>query len=308
MVQDEKTHTPTLRQQGLDALRIQAEIETADRSTTKRPTWAPAIVLDGELLKLCRELEFLKPDDKPVARLWAVFADPKREGAAVRTTFSRHVLPGVRCRGFEMRAGTKHNGHRMTNALMSALGSWNVGHLYWRRSNIDRLHRRVRHYESRIEGIHQILAKPPWVGQDLAHCIERLHKDEADAVVGLEKLRQDIFKAETRHKALTRMTELATLRLVQFTGDPQVERTRGSQLTGSCCICGKTLTDKISLERGIGPECIQNLRTFDCTDLVRLKEAMVAAHPDKGGRHEAFIEAYDRYVEAKSLAERRLTY
>src|SRR6476646_7758203 len=61
--------------QGLDALRIQAEIETADRAQNKRPTWAPAVVLDGELLELCYELEYLAPDDKPVARLWATFAD-----------------------------------------------------------------------------------------------------------------------------------------------------------------------------------------------------------------------------------------
>ena len=53
--------------QHLDALRIQAEIETADRAVTKRPTWAPAVVLDGELLTLCRELEYLEPSDKPVA-------------------------------------------------------------------------------------------------------------------------------------------------------------------------------------------------------------------------------------------------
>jgi hypothetical protein len=43
--------------QNFDALRIQAEIETADRSPNKRPTQAPAVVLDGELLEVCRELE-----------------------------------------------------------------------------------------------------------------------------------------------------------------------------------------------------------------------------------------------------------
>ena len=64
--------------QGLDAIRFQAELETADRSQTKRPTWAPAVVLNGELLELCREVEHLSCDDKPVARLWAVFADPRR--------------------------------------------------------------------------------------------------------------------------------------------------------------------------------------------------------------------------------------
>jgi hypothetical protein len=62
-------------------------------------------VLDGELLELCRELEYLRPNDKPVARLWAVFADPRRKGAVIRSTYSQHVLPGIRCRGFELRAG-----------------------------------------------------------------------------------------------------------------------------------------------------------------------------------------------------------
>jgi hypothetical protein len=64
----------------------------------------------------------------------------------------------------------------------------------------------------------------------------------------------------------------------------------------------------LSLDRGIGPECIKYLRTFDLADLVRLKNEMVAAHPDKGGRHEAFLEAYARYAEAKTAAERSLTY
>src|SRR5262245_50110724 len=110
--------------QGLDALRIQAEIETADRAQTKRPTWAPAVVLEGELLALCRELEYLGHDHKPVARLWAVFADPKRKGTVIRSTYSQHALPGIRCRGFEMRAGTQHSGDRMTNALMDTGGAW----------------------------------------------------------------------------------------------------------------------------------------------------------------------------------------
>jgi hypothetical protein len=35
---------------------------------------------------------------------------------------------------------------------------------------------------------------------------------------------------------------------------------------------------------------------------------MVAAHPDKGGRHEVFLEAYARYSAAKAAAEASLTY
>jgi hypothetical protein len=123
---------------GLDALRIRAEIETADRSQTKRPTWAPAVVLDGELLDLCRELEYLAPDDKPLARLWATFADPKRKGTVVRATFSKHALPGIRCRGFEMRLGVKHNGERLSSAFMDAQGGWRVGSISWAHENINK--------------------------------------------------------------------------------------------------------------------------------------------------------------------------
>jgi hypothetical protein len=36
----------------------------------------------GRVLQVgyCRELELLKPDDKPLVRLWAQFADPKQRG------------------------------------------------------------------------------------------------------------------------------------------------------------------------------------------------------------------------------------
>jgi hypothetical protein len=112
-----------------------------------------------------------------------------------------------------------------------------------------------------------------------------MREHEAKNVDLLEKLQLNIAKEEAnadwRHKALTRMTALATERLLAFVGDAQGERQRGAMVTGACYICGKTLTDKISLEEGIGPECIQHLRTFDLTDLVRPKNEMVAAHPDK---------------------------
>jgi hypothetical protein len=343
--------------QALDALRIQAEIETANRAQTKRPTWAPAVVLDGELLELCRELEYLGPNDKPVARLWAVFADPRRKGAVIRSTYSQHVLPGIRCRGFELRAGIHHDGDRMTNALMDVAGAWSVGHLSWGHSKIDRMHRWASIYGRQIQEARRALqprAVPhprvpeesyKWAiergetekevqrllelaqkynAEDLAHWekreqekqdpvfIERMREWEAKTAGLLEKLQKDIAKEEAnpdwRYKALSRMTELSTQRLLAFVGDAQGERQRGARVTGACYICGKTLTDKLSLERGIGPECIQHLRTFDLTDLVRLKNEMVAAHPDKGGRHEASLAAYARYAEAKSAAERSLTY
>jgi hypothetical protein len=146
---------------GLDALRIRAEIETADRSQNKRTTWAPAVVLEGELLALCHELEYLAPGEKPVARLWAIFADPKRKGAAIRTTFSKHPLLGISCRGFELRAGTAHDGNRMANALMDSDGTWSVSTINWRHSSIRKMRYWVSEYESRCGSYQRALEPAP---------------------------------------------------------------------------------------------------------------------------------------------------
>jgi hypothetical protein len=35
---------------------------------------------------------------------------------------------------------------------------------------------------------------------------------------------------------------------------------------------------------------------------------MVAAHTDKGGEHEAFLQAYAKYAAAKEAAEHSVTY
>jgi hypothetical protein len=43
--------------------------------------------------------------------------------------------------------------------------------------------------------------------------------------------------------------------------------------------------------------------TERAVSLRHLKQAMVAAHPDKGGTSEAFIEARKRYVDAKQMRE-----
>jgi len=344
--------------QSLDELRIRAEIETANKATTKRPTWAPSVILDGELLELCRAVEFLAPDDKPVARLWAEFADPKRRGTMIRTTFSQHPLDGVRCRGFEMRAGESHSGGRMTNATMDSDGGWAIGHLSWPHDSIrnmrnweiscrNRINESRRMLEPRrgpkMETAEEIELRlrrygkwtPEVITRDVEWClslqarsleewkereakkqepafIEQMKAREQAAQIALDKVQQQIAKQEAtpdwRYKALTRMTELATQRLLQFIGDPEAERRRGAMVTGTCFCCGKALTDRISVERGIGPECVQHLRVFDLTDLVKLKDEMVAAHPDKGGTHDAFLAAYAKYAAAKEAAEQSLAY
>ena len=90
--------------------------------------------------------------------------------------------------------------------------------------------------------------------------IESMRERQAEIAARLEKLQRELAKEEAipdwRYKALTRITQLATQRLLVFVGDAQAERQHGAAVTGACYCCGKTLTDKLSLERGIGPECI----------------------------------------------------
>jgi hypothetical protein len=84
------------------AERIVEERHDPDKPMNRRPSWAPALALDGELLDVLIRLERLKPTDKPVARLWATFQDPKRFGAKLRDEYSKNLLHGIVCRGFEL--------------------------------------------------------------------------------------------------------------------------------------------------------------------------------------------------------------
>lgn len=43
--------------------------------------------------------------------------------------------------------------------------------------------------------------------------------------------------------------------LLAIAADPKAAGVRFGQLIEKCCRCGRTLTDKVSRERGIGPEC-----------------------------------------------------
>lgn len=50
--------------------------------------------------------------------------------------------------------------------------------------------------------------------------------------------------------------------LDSFVNDPTGYIKKVGLETGYCSICGRRLTDRISLERGIGPECIKHLKKF----------------------------------------------
>jgi hypothetical protein len=166
------------------------------------------------------------------------------------------------------RAGTQHDGGRMTQVLMKADGTWSIGNIRWGHSDIGQMRKWIRRYEDSIAGIHRQLqpSLPPhhegepekiyrytidgggsveeaqrrmeWSRE---YCAKQLARWEERGL--LEKLQQDIAKEEAnadwRYNALTRMTELATQRLLVFAGDAQGERQRGAMVTGACYICGR---------------------------------------------------------------------
>jgi hypothetical protein len=86
--------------------RVEADVARGFKHE-RRPTWAPPLLLDGELLELCLALGYLTSDDKPIARLWATFADPKQVGSYFREHVSKHALSGITCRGFQLFAGAE---------------------------------------------------------------------------------------------------------------------------------------------------------------------------------------------------------
>ena len=94
-----------------------------------RPSWAPPLIIEGELLDACIGLRLLKPDDKPIARLWATFADPKKTGQALREQRSDHTLAGVQCRGFQLHAGGERGATSdiLFEAQRTENGSWSFG-------------------------------------------------------------------------------------------------------------------------------------------------------------------------------------
>jgi len=80
----------------LDDLRAKSEAMVASDDLSRRPTWAPRLLLNEELLELLYDLEWIGGDEKAVIRLWARFTDPRRGE--------------VCCQGFELRAGPEHSG------------------------------------------------------------------------------------------------------------------------------------------------------------------------------------------------------
>jgi hypothetical protein len=58
-----------------------------------------------------------------------------------------------------------------------------------------------------------------------------------------------------RYPLAVRVVELAAARVADFAGHADEQMRIGGVLTGTCACCGRMLTDPVSVERGIGPEC-----------------------------------------------------
>jgi hypothetical protein len=76
---------------------------------------------------------------------------------------------------------------------------------------------------------------------------------------------EDVVRAQRHHerqRLRNRAYELAAARVLDFVGAPGAQMAAAARLWGHCFNCGKELTDPISLERGIGPDCLVHKVTY----------------------------------------------
>src|SRR5262249_22820971 len=250
--------------EAFERLRQRAESEVTIHDTDRRPSWAPPLILGEELGNICYELGYLTDDDKWIARLWAKFATPKRSGRWLREHTSSLPLAGLSCRGFQLHAGGARGstGNILFEAQRKESGEWRFGPHEWpseysspRRHDWERLIRERENLRHELE--HYTLSEGRRLQvetrlAEIAHQIEAIDVlDTADA------------NEHRKHKSLRQQAlELARVRVLDFIGAPDAQMQLAARLWGHCCICGKELTDPISLERGIGPDCFQHRVDF----------------------------------------------
>jgi hypothetical protein len=219
----------------------------------RRPSWAPPLILGDELADGCRRLEYLPVDEKPIGRLWAYFATPKKSGRFLRERASKHTLAGITCRGFQFYAGGSR-GTTLTllfEAQREANGEWRFGPTttryfgyesprYKQWESLVRERERLRH-EGRAEHAPRIAA--------ITARIEQIDREDA---AGAANMRE-------RQRLRQLVRDLGRRRVLNFLGAADAEMQSAARLCGHCCRCWRELTDPISLERGIGPECHHNI-------------------------------------------------
>jgi hypothetical protein len=111
----------------IEDLRQQAERETAEHSGTRRPSWAPALALSGELLNVSRLNCSTWTRNRSLA---CGRFSLTRSGLAPGSARTSATVPlhGHRVRGFELIAGEQRTGSRLIyRSLKSESGDWGEG-------------------------------------------------------------------------------------------------------------------------------------------------------------------------------------
>lgn len=242
----------------LESLRHRAEEFTSDAADTRRPSWAPALVVNDEFIQLVRELGLLQGDDKPVVRLWAKFADPRVKGTLLRQQVGL-TLEGVRCRAFDLHVGMKRKGPRLFWAKCGGDAAWDHGSQRWREwgdYEFQILQYRVRELKRSCEGTEELLKRDWPSAEQRQSWVPKLEQNRRELVEIEPKYKAGQEALDVRNKKIARLLVLARERVIEFGGgDHLTQMVAGALVSGHCCICGKGLTDPVSIERGIGPDC-----------------------------------------------------
>jgi hypothetical protein len=218
----------------LDVLRLKAEqIAVFNHKLSRRPTCAPRLQPTDEMTALLRELKWLNAEDKSVVRLWAIFTDPRRGR--------------VQCRGFQLCAGVKHDRKKKIWSAQyhdkQAVTSWLQQRI--EQTSYSDVQDKYQHALQCTEAKHGGWSFGPQWGPCRNAYSPELQR----------------WNNERLPKYL-RLRELANQLVADLCDAPEKQIQAAGRFYGHCCICGRALTDPISLEYGIGPECRGRLRGF----------------------------------------------
>src|SRR5262249_36920661 len=178
----------------------------------------------------------------------------------LRQHVSRHVLEGIQCRGFQFFAGTarQSTGTLLFEAQVTDFignNRWRFGPVFWAGSYSSPRWSEWQDLLRRREGLRTQQEKLPHQRDYYRAEIEELSRKiaaiDAEDFAGAQKL-------NTQETLRQRAMNLARARVLDFVGAPDAQMRLAAGICGHCAICFKALTDPISLERGIGPDCHQH--------------------------------------------------
>ena len=246
-----------------ESLRSIAEADTAGAGTDKRrQSWGPALVLGDEILTTLVDLNHPLPEKK-VARLWATFAGPDKVTTHLRTAASKLPMPEARVRAFELRLGTDRSGERLLQVKRGGSGQWSVdAHIM--RSRFPRSLQRHQADDARKKARDRVQDLNCWVNRATADDDYQWARNELpNAEAALAKCNEAVAEIEADradyHRRYWAFGDLIKQRVAEVADSPRAQMIAGAHVTGNCAVCGRGLTDPISLERGIGPECFGHI-------------------------------------------------